>query len=106
VGLAAQRHPHRCRAGKIDQERVGLERAPGVDDFRAGLAGRREQLLVTPTEPQPTAMCSGGTANRAAIASVSATAPLSGYLLTCPAAAAMTLTTEGSGPKGDHSTRA
>ena len=56
---------------------------------------------VTPTEPQPTAMCAAGTANRSAIASVSATAPLSGYLLACPAAAAMALRTEGSGPNGD-----
>ena len=57
---------------------------------------------VTPTEPQPTATCAGGTAKRPAIASVRATAPLSGYRLTCPAAAATcTSTTEGSGPNGD-----
>ena len=42
-----------------------------------------------------------GTPYRAAIASVSSAAPLSGYLLTSPAASAMTLTTEGSGPNGD-----
>ncbi len=35
------------------------------------------------------------------MASVSSAAPLSGYLLTWAAAAAMTLTTEGSGPNGD-----
>jgi len=46
-------------------------------------------------------MRAGGTARRSAIASVRAAAPLSGYLLACPAAAAMTPMTDGSGPNGD-----
>jgi hypothetical protein len=56
---------------------------------------------VTPTEPQPTATCEAGTPKRAAMASISSTAPESGYRLTLPAVSAITLSTEGSGPNGD-----
>ena len=56
---------------------------------------------ATPTDPQPTATCSGGTSKRAAMASMSSAAPLSGYLWTLLAASAITLSTEGSGPNGD-----
>ena len=56
---------------------------------------------VTPTEPHPTATCSGGTLKRSAMAWVRASARLSGYRLTDRASAAMTSTTEGSGGCGD-----
>src|SRR5262249_59019725 len=55
---------------------------------------------ATPTEPQPSAMCETGTSCRRAIASVSASARLSGYQLISAAASAMALATEGSGPNG------
>src|SRR5215831_11115150 len=53
---------------------------------------------VTPTDPQPTAARFRVPASHVA---VGCAAPLSGYLLTRPAASAMALTTEGSGPNGD-----
>jgi len=59
-----------------------------------------KSCCATPTEPQPTATCEAGTPNRSAIASVRATAPLSGYRLTERAASAITSTTDGSGPYG------
>jgi len=65
-----------------------------------GSAAAASSCWATPTEPQPSAMCVGGTSCRRAIASVSASALLSGYQLTSAAAAAMASATDGSGPNG------
>ena len=66
-----------------------------------GSAAAARSCWVTPTEPQPTAMCACGTPNRALIAAIRACAPLSGYRWASPAAAAITSSTDGSGPNGD-----
>src|SRR5262249_17669352 len=63
-------------------------------------AAAASNCWATPTEPQPSAMCETGTSCRRAIASVSASARLSGYQLISAAASAMALATEGSGPNG------
>ena len=44
-GVGAERDLHRRRAGDGHRDRVGLERAPGVDDLVAGLAERLEQVV-------------------------------------------------------------
>ena len=46
-------------------------------------------------------MCSRGTPNRALIAAIRASTPLSGYRWTSPAAVAIASSTDGSGPNGD-----
>lgn len=45
VGLVAQGHAHRRRVGQVGEQRVGLERAPGVDDLGPGLGGGLQELL-------------------------------------------------------------
>jgi hypothetical protein len=84
-----------ARVGYASNERHAyMTSAPG-----SPIASR--SCCVTPTEPHPTATCPVGTPKRSPMASMSATAPLSGYRLTERASAAMTSTTEGSGGCGD-----
>ena len=78
VRRAGQRHLHRGGAGQAGQDRVGLERPPRVHDLGARLGRRHEQLLGHPDRAAAHRDLPGWTPNRRAIASVSATAPLSG----------------------------
>ena len=77
--VRGDRHRHRGRGGGGDRDRVGLERAPRVDDLVAGLAERGEQLVDQRDRPgrrrpgrRP------APASRAASASYSAVLPMSG----------------------------
>ena len=45
VSLVPERHAHRGGAREVGQRRVSLERAPGVDDLRPGVADGPHQLL-------------------------------------------------------------
>ena len=84
-----------ARVGYASKERHAyMTSAPG-----SPTASR--SCCVTPTEPHPTATCCCGTPNRSAIASIRASAPLSGYWLTDCAASMIALITEGSGSNGD-----